>query len=219
MHITYSSLQPVSIKILIADDHQIVREGIKNMLVEIEDFIVVGEAENGKDAIEKIKALSPDIVIIDISMPVMTGIEAIKIIKETLPRVKTLVLTIHTEIEYIEQIFKSGATGCLHKNAGKKEFETAIRAIAKGENYFSSIMSKILVEKHFFDKTNSNPLTKREQEILKWIAEELSNQEIADKLFISVRTVETHRKNMMKKLNVNNTVALIKYALQQNMIA
>lgn len=208
----------MNIKILIADDHQIVREGIKNMLAEIQDFTVVGEAENGKEAIEKIKELSPDVVVMDVSMPVMTGIEAIKIIKEKFPRVKTLVLTIHVEVGYIEQIFKSGATGCLHKNAGKSEFELAIRAVARGENYFSHIMSRILVQERFFDKTNTNPLTIREQEILKWIAEEFSNQEIADKLFISVRTVETHRKNMMRKLNVNNSISLIKYAMQQGII-
>jgi DNA-binding NarL/FixJ family response regulator len=208
----------MNIKILIADDHQIVREGIKNMLGEIEDFTIVGEAENGKDAIEKIKELSPDIVIIDISMPIMTGIEALKIIKDELLQVKTLVLTIHSEVEYIEQMFKSGATGCLYKNAGKIEFELAIRTIAKGENYYSSMMSRIMVQEQFFNKENSNPLTTREQEILKWIAEEYSNYEIADKLFISVRTVETHRKNMMKKLNINSTIALIKYAVQQGII-
>ena len=208
----------MNIKILIADDHQIVREGIKNMLSEINDFEIVGEAENGKEAIEKVKELSPDIVIIDISMPVMTGIEAIKIIKENFPRVKTLVITIHSEVEYVEQIFKSGATGCLYKSAGKTEFELAIRTIANGQNYFSSIMSRILVEEKYFNKADNNPLTKRELEILKWIAEEYSNQEIADKLFISVRTVETHRKNMMQKLNVNNTISLIKYAIKQGII-
>ncbi len=209
---------PMNIKILIADDHQIVREGIKTMLREVQDFTIVGEAENGKEAIEKTKELSPDIVIIDISMPVMTGIEAIKIIKENFPRVKTLVITIHSEVEYIEQIFKSGATGCLYKNTGKSEFEIAIRAIVKGENYFSSIMSRILVEQKYFNKIDNNPLTKREQEILKGIVEEFSNQEIADKLFISVRTVETHRKNMMRKLNINNNISLIKYAMKLGII-
>jgi two-component system response regulator NreC len=208
----------MNIKILIADDHQIVREGIKTMLGEVKDFDVVGEAENGKEAIEKAKELSPNIIIIDISMPVMSGIEAIKIIKENLPQVKTLVITIHSEPEYVEQIFKSGATGCLFKNAGKTEFELAIRTIAKGQNYYSGIMSRILVEEKYFNKAYDNPLTKREHEILKWIAEEYSNQKIADKLFISIRTVETHRKNMMRKLNANNSISLIKYAMTQGLV-
>ena len=139
------------------------------------------------------------------SIPVITGIEI-------------SIITIHSEVEYIEQIFKSGATGSLYKNAGKAEFELAIRTIASGQNYFSSIMSRIIVEEKFFLKEDNNPLTKREQEILKWIAEEYSNSEIADKLFISVRTVETHRKNMMRKLNINNTISLIKYAIKIGLI-
>ena len=211
------------IKILIADDHSIVREGIKTMLKNIEDFNMVGEAENGKEAIEQTKKLSPDIIIMDISMPVMTGIEAIQIIKNDFPHVKTLVLTIHNEPEYIEQIFISGATGCLYKNAGKAEFELAIRTVNKGENYFSSGISNVLMHGHFnkkgnFQLHNENPLTIREQEILKLIAEEFSNKQIAEKLFISIRTVETHRKNMMKKLNFNTTIALIKYAMEKGML-
>jgi DNA-binding NarL/FixJ family response regulator len=207
------------IKILIADDHSVVREGIKSMLNDVSDFAFVGEAENGKEAIEKINVLFPDIIIMDISMPVMTGIEAIKIIKKDYSEVKTIVLTIHSEKEYIEQIYKSGATGCLYKNAGKHEFESAIRAIYKGENYFSTDISNALLKEHFSPHDKENSLTQRELQILKLIVEEFSNHEIADNLFISVRTVETHRKNLMQKLNIDSTIGLIKYAVKKGLIA
>ena len=207
------------IKILIADDHSIVREGIKSMLNDVIDFDFVGEAENGKEAIEKINVLFPDIIIMDISMPIMTGIEAIKIIKKDYSEVKTIVLTIHSEKEYIEQIYKSGATGCLYKNAGKHEFESAIRAIYKGENYFSTDISNALLKEHFNSHDKEKSLTQRELQILKLIVEEFSNHEIADNLFISVRTVETHRKNLMQKLNIDSTIGLIKYAVKKGLIS
>ncbi|MFI5222082.1 MAG: response regulator [Bacteroidia bacterium] len=214
-------------KILIADDHSIVREGIKTMLKDVEGFEFIGEAENGKEAIEKIKKLSPDIFITDISMPEMSGIEAIQIVKKEFPNVKTLILTIHSEEEYIEQIFKSGATGCLYKNAGKNEFELAIRSVGIGENYYCRGLSNVLLKDYFNKKEKSAKenqnekntyLTFREKQILKLIAEEHSNSEIAEKLFISVRTVETHRKNMMQKLNLESTIALIKYAVHEGII-
>lgn len=208
-----------NIKILIADDHSIVREGIKSMLKDIADFEFVGEAENGKEAIEKIDLLFPDVIIMDISMPIMTGIEAIKIIKKDYSEVKTLVLTIHSEKEYIEQIYKSGATGCLYKNAGKHEFESAIRSIYKGDNYFTSDISHALLKDHFNVHDKENPLTQREMQILKLIVAELSNHEIADSLFISIRTVETHRKNIMQKLNIDSTIGLIKYAVKKGLIS
>jgi len=216
-----------NISILIADDHSIVREGIKNMLKDISDFTIVGEAENGIDAIEKIKKLSPDLLITDISMPQMTGIEVINIVKKDFPNLKTLILTIHSEEEFIEQIFKSGATGCLYKNAGRGEFELAIRAVCNGENYYCSGLSNVLLKEYFNKKdiANETPaekklfLTVREKQILKLIAEEFSNYEIAEKLFISVRTVETHRKNMMQKLNIESTIALIKYAVHTGLIS
>ena len=214
------------ISILIADDHSIVREGIKNMLKDIDDFTIVGEAENGIDAIEKIKKLSPDLLITDISMPKMTGIEVINIVKKDFPDLKTLILTIHSEEEFIEQIFRSGATGCLYKNAGKGEFEVAIRAVSSGENYYCRGLSNVLLKEYFNKKDNAEELrsekkvflTVREKQILKLIAEEFSNYAIAEKLFISVRTVETHRKNMMQKLNIESTIALIKYAVHTGLI-
>lgn len=207
------------IRILIADDHSIVREGIKSMLNDVSDFEIVGEAENGKEAIEKINELFPDVIIMDISMPVMTGIEAIKIIKKEFSTVRTLVLTIHSEKEYIEQIYKSGASGCLYKNAGKNEFETAIRSINRGESYFTSKISNVLLGEYFSTHDKESSLTKRELQILKSIVEELSNKEIADKLFISVRTVETHRKNIMQKLKIDSTIGLIKYAVKKGMVS
>ena len=196
------------------------------MLKDIEDFSIVGEAENGVDAIEKIKKLSPDLLITDISMPEMTGIEVINIVKKDFPELKTLILTIHSEEEFIEQIFRSGATGCLYKNAGKGEFELAIRAVSNGENYYCRGLSNVLLKEYFnkkdiADESRSEKklfLTVREKQILKLIAEEFSNYAIAEKLFISVRTVETHRKNMMQKLHIDSTIALIKYAVHTGLI-
>ncbi len=217
-----------TIRILIVDDHALIREGIKAMLSDIDGFEVVGEAENGKEAIEQVKKISVDIVIIDISMPLMNGIEAIKIISNDFPTIKTIILTIHSEVEFIEQIYKSGATGCLYKNAGKSEFELAIQTIIKGEKYFCRALSENILKEHFKKNENKNillqfndenPLTKREIEILKLLAEDISNQAIANKLFISYRTVETHRKNIMQKLKLNSTVALVKYAVQKGIIS
>lgn len=215
------------IKILIVDDHDLIRKGIKAMLNDIEDFVIVGEAINGKEAIEQTMELAPDIIIMDISMPVMTGIESIQIIKNDYPRVKTLILTIHSEDEYIEQIYKSGASGCLYKNAGKNEFELAIRSINNGERYFCRGLADALLREYYDKKDESaqnipsldeNPLTKREIEILKLLAEDMSNQKIADKLYISLRTVETHRKNIMQKLKLNSTVALVRYAVRKGIV-
>ena len=215
------------IKILIVDDHDLIRKGIKAMLDEVKDFVIVGEAINGKEAIEQTKKLSPDIIIMDISMPVMTGIESIQIIKNDFPLVKTLILTIHSEDEYMEQIYKSGASGCLYKNAGKNEFELAIRSIKNGERYFCRGLADALLRDYYNKKEEStqnipsreeNPLTKREIEILKLLAEDSSNQKIADKLYISLRTVETHRKNIMQKLHLNSTVALVRYAVRTGIV-
>ncbi len=218
-----------TIRILVVDDHALVREGIKAMLAGVDDFVITGEAENGIEAIDQLKKIAVDIVIMDISMPLMTGIEAIKIIAADFPAIKTIILTIHSEIEFIEQIYKSGATGCLYKNAGKSEFELAIRTIIKGERYFCMVLSDAILKEHFNKIENNNknllqpkdenPLTKREIEILKLLAEDMSNQAIADKLCISYRTIETHRKNIMQKLKLNSTIALVKYAIQKGIIS
>ena len=217
------------IKVLLADDHQLIRDGIKAILSSVKDIIIVGEAKNGKEVIEQTSSLKPDVVIMDIAMPGISGIEATKIIKKDMPETKVLALTQHENDEYIYQILMSGGSGYLLKNTRKEEFIDAIHAVTAGERYFSKKISNLILQNYLKpDKPKATlkqegadeiVLTKREIEVIKLIAEENSNQEIADKLFISLRTVETHRRNIMQKLKINSVIALLKYAVQNGMIS
>lgn len=219
------------INILIADDHHLIRAGLRAMLSHIKDFEVVGEAQDGKEVISKTEELSPNVIIMDISMPNINGIEATKLIKSKFPSTKILVLTQHENNEYIYQILAAGGSGYLLKNTPKEDFIDAIRTVAKGENYFSKKISDLIMEQYLInknkegsnDRQNSNEkgiihLTSREKEIIQLIAKEMSNQKIADQLYISLRTVETHRRNIMHKLKLNNVIGLIKYAVQNDII-
>lgn len=216
------------IKILICDDHPLIRTGIKNMLERIKGFNVIGEAENGQESIEMVKQLSPDVVIMDVSMPKMSGIEACRIISKTFPATKVLMLTMHENEEYVLKGFESGAKGYIPKNSKMTEFINAIQVIAKGENYFTPQVSRILL-RGYQEKTqevfqaksvsNGKTFTKREKEIIFHISKGQSNKEIAEDLFISVRTVETHRKNIMSKFHLRNTADIIMYAIKNNIIS
>jgi len=215
------------IKILIADDHRLVRDGIKAMFTHVNDFEVVGEAKNGNEVIDRTVKLKPDIIIMDISMPGISGIDATKTIMKRAPKTKILVLTQHENDEYVYQVFESGGSGYLLKNTKKEDFILAIRTVMKGEKYYSKKISALLMQKFLNNDDDKRQrkasnteihLTQREKEIIKLIANELGNQEIADSLFISLRTVETHRRNIMQKLNVKNAVALLNYALQNGII-
>jgi len=214
------------IKIVLADDHELVRSGLLKLLETYKDLHVVGEAGDGLEAVEKTKMLNPDVLIIDLSMPKLSGIEATKIVRRECPKVAVLVLTMHQNEEYVYQIFKSGAGGYILKDAGKDELAAAIRSVAKGEKYFSSRISEIMVN-GFLRKTSVRDegpsgelgainveLTKREKEILSLIAEGLNNQEISEKLFISPRTVDTHRTNIMQKLDIHDAANLVKFAIE-----
>jgi len=214
-----------TVKILIADDHDLIHNGIINILRPLKRYKIIGKAVNGEDAIEKATQLNPDIILMDISMPVMNGIEATRIIAGSMPDIKILALTQHEENEYVMEILKAGGSGYLLKNSSKKEFVDAIETVLAGNKVFSDKISEQLINGllHPSEKENTNgnediPLTKREIEIIQKIADDMSNQEIADDLHISLRTVETHRRNLMQKLNVNTVVALLKYAAQHNII-
>lgn len=214
------------IKILIVDDHQLIVNGLKAMLESIDGFDIIGEANDGKEAILKAVELNPDVIIMDISMPILSGIEASKLILQKRPKIKILALTQHEEGEYILQMINAGAYGYLLKNSRKEEFIEAIYCISRGEKYFSKKISNFLLNNLLQSKkTNIDEnktevsLTKREKEIIQKIAEEMSNQQIADELNISLRTVETHRRNLMQKLNVKNAVSLVKYAVQNQLIS
>ncbi len=215
-------------KILIADDHHLVRSGLINLLDPIEDFTVIGEAEDGEEAVAKAGSLRPDVIILDISMPKLSGTEATKQILKKYPEVKVLVLTMHENEEYVYQIFRSGASGYILKNSTKEELATAIRTVAKGEKYFSSRISEIMIRGYVDraeqrDTPESGPigdadvLTNREREILGLVAEGLTNQQISDKLFISPRTVETHKTNIMQKLDIHDSAKLVKYAVEKKL--
>ena len=215
-----------SIKILIADDHEVVRDGLKNILLSMGGVVISGEASNGEEAVKFYSSLKPDLVIMDISMPIMNGIDATRIIKEIDPNARILVLTMHDNQEYLNQIIRSGAKGFVLKNTDKEELLDAVKAVASGENFFSKDISKLIIDNYIrsakdTEKTEGYkevPLTKREIEILKHIAEGKSNQEIANHLYISYNTVDTHRKNIMHKLSIKNTAGLVRYAIEKGLI-
>ena len=215
-----------TIKILIADDHDLIHNGIKNMLRPIKKYKIIGKASNGEEAVQKAMELKPDIILMDISMPVLNGIEATKIITDKFPDIKIIALTQYEEQEYVVQILKSGGSGYLLKNSKKNEFVEAIESVLSGKKVFSKKISEQLINGLIHKTTTDDkpeeheiPLTKREIEIIKKIADDMSNQQIADELHISLRTVETHRRNLMQKLNVKTVVALLKYAAQHNIIS
>ncbi|PIB35371.1 DNA-binding response regulator [Reichenbachiella sp. 5M10] len=211
------------IKVILADDHIIVRNGIKILLESNGDVEVIAEASNGEEALEKARLLQPDILISDIRMPIMTGIEATAKLKEFAPNTKALILSMHDDEEYIIKSIESGASGYLLKDTTKEEFSKALHAVIEGQKYFSGDISNILVNSYLNIKdgkpvsTNSRNtiehdyhITKREKQILQLVYEGNSNKEIADKLSKSVRTVETHRFNIMKKLGVTNITELLR---------
>ncbi|MCI0449159.1 MAG: response regulator transcription factor [Chlorobi bacterium] len=214
-------------KILIVDDHEVVRDGLKNILTSLDNISVTGEAGNGEDAVKMYSSLKPDLVIMDISMPGMNGIEATRIIKEKDPEAKILILTMHDNQEYLNQIIRSGAKGFILKNTDKEELLDAVKTVASGDNFFSKDISKLIIDNYIrtAKETEKNdgykevPLTKREIEILKLIASGYSNQEIANILYISYNTVDTHRKNIMHKLSIKNTAGLVRYAIEKGLIS
>ncbi|MGD1046562.1 MAG: response regulator transcription factor [Bacteroidota bacterium] len=212
------------IRILLADDHPMVRSGLIKLLEPYKEFVVVGEAGDGEEAVEMTKQLEPDVVIIDLSMPKLSGIEATKLIRKNNPITKVLVLTMYDNEEYVYQIFKCGAGGYMLKNTGKDDLAAAIRAVAKGETFFSPRVSEIMVNAYLrkadareeLPLNNEDiPLTKREKEILFYIADGLNNSQIAEKLFISARTVDTHRTNIMQKLDIHDAANLVRYAMNK----
>jgi len=215
------------IKVLLVDDHQIIRDGVKTMIIDEEDIEFVGCAENGKKALEMIKFRLPDLVISDISMPDMTGIELSAKIKEMNFDTKVLILSMYTTDDYIFNAIQAGAKGILPKQDTTKEMlMEAIRAIFSGSEYFAPSISKKLMSSFLSGIKKGNQtenatkytLTQREKEILKLYVEGYTNQEVATKLNISVRTVETHKNNIMLKFEFKSTVEMVKFALKNNIV-
>jgi len=213
------------INVLIADDHKIFRDGIKALLDEARNIHVVGEAGNGDEVLEKLRKIKPDVVLMDINMPNCNGIQATKTIRLQFPKVKVLALTMYEDDNFIVDMMDAGASGYILKNTGAAELINAIRSVAVGDSCLSKEVSDKLMTyisrsngKSPKKYTNGVSMTEREKEVLKLIAEELSNREIAKKLFISLRTVDTHRRNMMQKLKLKNTASLVKYAIRKGMV-
>jgi len=212
-----------TINILIADDHEIIHNGIEDILRLNKSFKIVGHAFNGQEAVDKALSLSPDVIFMDISMPILNGIEAIKILNKKLPETKIIALTQHDDNEYVSQALKAGAMGYLIKNSKKEEFYNAIETVLRHKRYLSGELSekmidKVLNQNSAIHEQDSIHLTRREIDILQKISDDRNNQEIADELHISLRTVETHRRNLMQKLKVNTMVGLLKYASKNNLI-
>ncbi|MGD2157972.1 MAG: response regulator transcription factor [Anaerolineales bacterium] len=211
------------IRILIADDHTIVRDGIRSLFEDEPDLEVVGEAEDGRSAVQLTKQLEPDVVIMDIAMPLLNGLEATRQIKRNKSNVKVLVLTMHDNEEYIRQVLASGAAGYVLKDTAAKELIGAIRAVYKGESILSPAITRLVIEDYLRwgdvqTKDATNGLTSREREVLQLIAEGYKNKEIAEILSISIKTVQAHRSNLMNKLDLHNRGELIKYAIQKKII-
>ncbi len=210
--------------ILLAEDHTIVRQGIKRIIEEVQDYTVIGEVGNGLQILPETKKLSPNMIILDISMPNLRGIEAIAEIKKIDEFIKILILTVHKNEEYVYQCLSSGANGYILKEDAAKELIFAIDTIRQNKIYISStfrsdvILDLLKRKGDLSDKPSIEILTNREREVLKLIAEGYANKRIAKLLSISVRTVERHRLNIMKKLNVSNVVELVKYALKIGLV-
>lgn len=212
------------IKLLIADDHEIFRDGFKLMLTKYPEIELVGEAANGQELIEMAKALQPDVVITDIKMPVIDGIEATKKLSEVFPEMGIIALSMYDDDELIIEMLEAGAKGYLIKNAGKEQITEAIKTVYNNDPYYCKTTSHKLT--NMIAKSRFNPykkaakveFTEREIEIIEQICKEMTNKEIGDKLFLSVRTVEGHRQKILEKMNVKNTVGLVVYAIKNGLV-
>jgi len=213
------------VRIVIAEDHTILREGLRSLLSSNPNFEIVGEAKDGREAIRCVEKLKPDLILTDLSMPRMNGMEAIKEIKRESPATKVLVLTVHKAEEYILATFRAGADGYILKDSTHSELVMAVRKVLGGQHYISPEISEKVIEgylegkKTLKSRTSWETLTQREREILKLIAEGYKNKEIADDLCISVKTVEKHRANLMEKLDLHNIQALTTFAIERGIVS
>lgn len=214
------------IRIILVEDHQIVRDGIKALLTDAPDIEVTGEAASYRELQEKLQNQHPDIIVMDISLPDVSGIEITKMLNEQYPEIRILILSMYTGEDFIFNAIKSGAKGYLPKNTTRKEIIDAVRAIYNGEEYFSESISNIILKSYVNKAKNADQqpeksedkLTTREIEILKLFASGMSNQEIADELFISIRTVESHKNHIMQKLELKSTVEMIRFAIKNKIV-
>jgi two-component system response regulator NreC len=211
--------------ILVADDHSILREGLRALLSNTSDLEVIGEAEDGQDTIEKARQLQPHLILLDLSMPIINGTEAIRVIKQRNPEIKVIVLTVHKSEEYVRATLDAGADGYVLKDDTSNDLLTSIRNVRKGKVHLSPGICDKIINGYLANpakdqsKRSWEQLTIREREVLKLIAEGNKNREIAEHLSVSIKTVEKHRSNLMKKLDLHCISALTTYAIDNNLIS
>ncbi len=207
------------IRLLLVDDHPVVRRGIRSCLNNLEHLEVVGEAVDGEEAINKIRELKPDVVLMDIDMPKKSGLDATRQLRKEMPEIRILILSVHSNKHYVLQIIQSGAHGYVLKDAALPDLVRAIESVSGGEAFFSPDVSQIVLNQYLQEagatdeEGGSRRLTSREREVLAMIAEGQSNKEMANKLGVGVRTIETHRERVMDKLNIHTVAGLTKYAI------
>ncbi|MHC8319085.1 response regulator [Pseudomonas sp. LB3P31] len=206
---------PSPIRVALVDDHSLVRDGIKALLSVMETLEVVGEAENGAEAIDMIGRCQPDLVLVDIGLKDMNGLELTRLLRNRYPTLKVLVLSMYDNHEYVSESVRAGASGYVLKNSPSREIIAAIDAIANGGSFYSAEIAQRLIA----DKSTDNELTPRESQVLCKMAQGLNNKEMARELDISVRTVETHRLSIRRKLNIDKPAALVKYAIDHGIIS
>lgn len=212
-----------NIRVVIADDHGIVRAGIRSIIQKMDGIDVVGEAVNGSEALELAEKIQPDVFLMDISMPVMNGLEVTVRVTKAFPKVRVIIFSMHTSEEYVLQALRSGAMGYLLKDAEANEIEFAIRAVADGATYLTPSVSQHVIEAYMHrlgsDVVVTDVLTSRQREILQLIAEGKALKVIANKLGLSVKTVETHRMRLMERLQIFEVAGLVRYAIRNGIIS
>ncbi|MCB0770274.1 MAG: response regulator transcription factor [Flavobacteriales bacterium] len=208
------------IRILLADDHRIITDGLEQLLAQLPDVECIGVATNGEEALQMTGHLGVDVVLMDIDMPVMDGIEATERIKQERPQVKVVVLSMHEDAAVVKRLMAVGADGYLVKNCGKDELLLAIRNVHQGQRHFASALTEALLRNDPIDERPDalKELSEREIEVLGALAEGLGNKEIGERLFISPRTVDTHRTNIMKKLDVHHVAGLVRIAIKAGLV-
>jgi DNA-binding NarL/FixJ family response regulator len=212
----------MAIRVVLADDHALVRQGIRSLLEKLDNIEVVGEAGEGREALELSRTKQPDIVFMDITMPGLNGLEAVTRMKKECPTARVIMLSMHAREEYFQQALESGAVGYLLKDADRMELELAIRTVMRGETYLTPTVAKYAVDAYRLRKdADQGPLaslSSRQKEILQLIAEGYANKEIAQRLDLSLRTVEAHRAELMERLNIRDVPGLVKIALRVGLI-
>jgi len=213
----------MSIRVLIADDHKIMLAGLRSLLEKQADFEVVGEAENGRKAVQMAQEKNPDVVVMDVSMPDLNGIEATKQIIESLPETRVVALSMHSDKRFVMGMLRAGASGYLLKDCASQELANAILQVAGGKKYLSPEITGVVIDDFLLGgsseevTTAASPLSPREREVLQLIAEGWSTKQIASHLYVSIKTIETHRRQIMKKLDLHSIADLTKYAIREGL--